>query len=551
MLGSAESGLLRLVDELLLNIIDHIDARDALCSLAATCSRFQGLVEPYIWRDVLVLKGEHAGRIATALDSREERTDYIKDLAIRYQDGFRDGISELNHFMGFMGKLRHLHIESPCPNNSEWQAGPVYFDGYSRIDFQNLIASAVYPRLGMQMALPMLQSLTLHAHGSGDQKFTLGRAVAMFRHPTLRDISLSCLNFDAGRDEEFDISEEEAKSTPLRSLTLIECNVDVRFLDAVMRLPKALKELSIGERLHTFPECKPSMDPEHRTSSTLFLTALERQASSLQHLTHCGGQIRYLTPRRTDPEGAAKLRSLVNLEYLELGFESHLYYYLREGGFPPELKTLKMLDSAISINAGPNIDALSVIAYRSLSTLVTDCLPRTLAPDFNLHLKFSDHAFYRLAPLAMAPNQAQSLNKLFFDRSATYKIASLLKSYSPNSHFYVSRETFPLGNSFIPPYMYGEQLPVDEIMYDSDDFWRFNGISYRIMDDENLRKEMEEEKKLRPCKTCKRRGFSLDRCRSLGDGSPCEPCRYGSVLSCEWDEVEDVVSIADLTVPVD
>ncbi|EDU40780.1 conserved hypothetical protein [Pyrenophora tritici-repentis Pt-1C-BFP] len=512
MLGSAESGLLRLVDELLLNIIDHIDARDALCSLAATCSRFQGLVEPYIWRDVLVLKGEHAGRIATALDSREERTDYIKDLAIRYQDGFRDGISELNHFMGFMGKLRHLHIESPCPNNSEWQAGPVYFDGYSRIDFQNLIASAVYPRLGMQMALPMLQSR---------------------------------------RDEEFDISEEEAKSTPLRSLTLIECNVDVRFLDAVMRLPKALKELSIGERLHTFPECKPSMDPEHRTSSTLFLTALERQASSLQRLTHCGGQIRYLTPRRTDPEGAAKLRSLVNLEYLELGFESHLYYYLREGGFPPELKTLKMLDSAISINAGPNIDALSVIAYRSLSTLVTDCLPRTLAPDFNLHLKFSDHAFYRLAPLAMAPNQAQSLNKLFFDRSATYKIASLLKSYSPNSHFYVSRETFPLGNSFIPPYMYGEQLPVDEIMYDSDDFWRFNGISYRIMDDENLRKEMEEEKKLRPCKTCKRRGFSLDRCRSLGDGSPCEPCRYGSVLSCEWDEVEDVVSIADLTVPVD
>ena len=158
MLGPAESGLLRLVDELLLNIIDHIDAQDALCSLAATCSRFQGLVEPYIWRDILVVKGEHARRIATALDSREERTDYIKDLAIRYQDVYRDGISELNHFIGFMGKLRHLHIESPCPNNSEWQAGPVYFDGYSRIDFQNLIASAVYPRLGMQMALPMLQS---------------------------------------------------------------------------------------------------------------------------------------------------------------------------------------------------------------------------------------------------------------------------------------------------------------------------------------------------------------------------------------------------------
>jgi len=172
MLGSAESGLLRLVDELLLNIIDHINAIDALCSLAVTCSRFQGLVEPYIWREILVVKGEHARRIATALDSREERTDYIKDLAIRYQDGYRDGISELNHFMGLMGKLRHLHIESPCPNNSEWQAGPVYFDGYSRIDYQNLIASAVYPRFGMQLALPMLQSRKFRLRCKGTQTDT-------------------------------------------------------------------------------------------------------------------------------------------------------------------------------------------------------------------------------------------------------------------------------------------------------------------------------------------------------------------------------------------
>lgn len=158
MLGPAEGGLLRLVDELLLNIIDHIDARDALCSLAVTCARFQGLVEPYIWRDLEVLKGEHARRIAAALDSRDRRADYIQDLAIRYHDEYRDGIEDLNHFMGLMSRLRHLHIESPCPNNSEWQNGTIYFDGYSRIDYTNLLASSVYPRLDMQMTLPALQS---------------------------------------------------------------------------------------------------------------------------------------------------------------------------------------------------------------------------------------------------------------------------------------------------------------------------------------------------------------------------------------------------------
>jgi hypothetical protein len=157
MLGPAESGLLRLVDELLLNVIDHIDAHDALVNLAASCTRFQGLVEPYIWRTLLVLNGTHARRIVEALDSRDERADYIQNLSVRYQDDYREGIEELNHYMGLMSKLRHLHIESPCPNNSEWQAGR-YFDGYSRIDYTNLLASAVYPRLGGQMALPMLQS---------------------------------------------------------------------------------------------------------------------------------------------------------------------------------------------------------------------------------------------------------------------------------------------------------------------------------------------------------------------------------------------------------
>lgn len=525
MLGPAKSGLLQLVDELLLNIIDHINARDALCNLAATCTRFQGLVEPYIWHDLQVLKGEHARRIAKALDSRDERPDCIQSLAIRYQDEYRDGIEELNHFIGLMSRLRHLHIESPCPNNSEWQQGNIYFDGYSRIDYSNLLASAVYPRMDMQRALPMLQSLTLHAHGSGDNKFTLGRATAMFRHPTLRNITLSCLNFDNRIGAPFEVSEKEIKTTPLQSLTLIECNVDVFFLDTVLSLPKALKELSIGERLHAFEGCQPSMVSEHRTSSKLFLTALQRQADSLRRLAHCGGHLGHLTPRETDPEGTAKLRSLVNLEHLELGFESHLYYYLRMDGFPPALKFLKMLDSAISNNAAHDLRSLSAIVFRSLTSLTTDCLPRTLADDFTLHLKFSDHSFFRLVEMTSSADQSHLLSTLFFDRPSTYKIASMLKSYSPRSRFIVSRECFRSGRSFIPPYMYGEELPVDEVMYNSDDFWRFNGINYRIMDDETWRNELKKGKKLRVCKTCQRRGMGVDDCLSLGDGSACVPCR--------------------------
>lgn len=362
----------------------------------------------------------------------------------------------------------------------------------------------------------------------------------MFRHPTLRNITLSCLNFDTRVGGPFEVAEHEVKSTPLQSLTLIECNVGVQFLDAVLSLPKALKELSIGERLHVFEGCQPFMDPDHRTSSKLFLTALQRQADSLLRLTHCGGHLGHLTPRDTDPEGAAKLRSLVQLEQLELGFESHLYYYLRRNGFPPALKSLKMLDSAISINSGQNLRSLSEITFRSLLSLAKECLPHTLAEDFTLHLKFSDHSFFRLFEIGDPTEQSHFLSALFFDRAATYKIVSTLKSYSPKSHFIVSRETFSGGKSFIPPYMHGEELPVEEEMYNSDDFWRFNGINYRIIDDENWRSELKKGNKLRVCKRCQRRGFSVDECLSLGNGSACLPCCRGtSVEPCEWDNDEE------------
>lgn len=343
----------------------------------------------------------------------------------------------------------------------------------------------------------------------------------MFKHPTLRSITLSCVNFDAdiGLD---DWPEAECKSTPLQSLTLIECNVNVPFLDSVLRLPKALKELSIGERLFTFDECEPSSDASTRTSSPLFLTALQRQASTLQKLVHIGGKVSQMTPRQTDASGAAKLRSLVNLKHLEIGFESHLYYYLRQDGFPPALMSLKLVDAAISINAGHDLESSSDIAFRSVTSLVTEHLPLSLNANFQLQLKYNDHSFFRLLAQTTASLSEQShlLNSLFFDRPAVYKISRIMQSYY--SHFCVTRETFPSGTSYIPPYMYGEELPVEEVMYHSDRFWHFNGIDYRIIDDRALRDSLKVKGDLIMCIEC--RDLGLPECYNVGDGSRCIDC---------------------------
>lgn len=518
-LGLAPHGLLSLVDELLLNIIDQIDARDTLCNLAATCTRFQGLAEPYIWHTLLVLRGLHSRAIAAAIDSHNVRAEYIRTLSIRYRDEVKEGIEELNHFIGLMSKLRHLTIESPCPNNLEWRSG-VFFDGWSRIDYTNLLAGSVYPRQGLPTVLPMLQSITLHGHGSGDSKFSLGRAKAMFFHPTLRSITVSCLDFDDAELRSDNVPEANRMSSPLQSLTLIECNVNVAFLDAVLSLPKALKELSIGERLHVFPECPPLMDPKSRTSSALFLSALYRQAHSLERLTHIGGVLGHQYPRELDDEGSFKMRSFFELHYLELGFESNLYFYLRNNGFPPSLRTLKMLDAAISLSSGHDLRSLIDIIFRSLVSLTAECLPKTLSSDFTLHLQIADNTILRM--LIMRDNideQNHLLCTEILDRPSTYKIANLMKSH--DSHFRISREVFR-SSRYIPPYMYGEDPPFEDLIYDSRDFWKFNGINFRVMDDPQLRSEMKEKKMLFACMRCQKDGLD---CINLGDGTTCLSCR--------------------------
>ncbi|KAF2621972.1 hypothetical protein BU25DRAFT_378677 [Macroventuria anomochaeta] len=524
MLALADTGLLRLVDELLLNVLDHIASLRDLCNFAATCARLQGLAEPYVWRSLLVLSGTHARNIAAVLDRREERADFVQELSIRYKDQNKEGIEDLNHWLTLMSKLRHLTLESPCPNNTEWRQGEV-FDGWSRINYSNLMASAVFPREGLPVALPMLQSFTLHAHGADDRKFEFdNRLASVFFHPTLRDLTISCLNIK-NRDMESTIRSfgKERKSTPLRFLTFIECNIDIDTLHTILSMPKALKQLSIGERLHVFEGARPPMDPGQRTCSTRFLPALQQQANSLEKLTHIGGSLPYLLGRETDPDGAAKLRSFTNLQHLELGFESHLYYYLRDNGFPPRLKYLKMLDNAISNNYSHQADALTRTVFRSTTSLVTQHFPSTVPEDFTLHVHYSNHICFH------SDNADQYISVMFLSRPLIYRIADILHEHK--GRLVVSRDTFPSGVSFIPPYMYGEERPVEQMLYDSDDYFTFNGKDYRVLDDDGFSEKVEKD--LLVCPKCVSRGFTERECKQLGDGSRCQPC-YRDGLECGW-----------------
>lgn len=316
---------------------------------------------------------------------------------------------------------------------------------------------------------------------------------------------------------------KEHKATALRSLTFIECNIDIETLHTILSMPKALKQLSIGERLHVFQGALPAMDPGQRTSSKRFLPALQQQADSLEKLTHIGGSLPFLPGRETDPEGAAKLRSFINLQHLELGFESHLYYYLRNNGFPPALKYLKMLDNAISNNDSRDPGSVTRIVLRSTTSLATQHFPSTVPDDFTLHVHYSHHA-------AFHNEEAEQFISLYFlSRPPIYGIANILQEHK--GRFLVSRDVFPYRTAYIPPYMYGEELPIEQIIYDSDDFWTFNGKNFRLIDDDKFREKAEKD--LLVCPRCVNRELTERECKHMGDGSRCLPCHRAG-QDCGW-----------------
>lgn len=316
---------------------------------------------------------------------------------------------------------------------------------------------------------------------------------------------------------------KQRKSTPLRSLTFIECNIDLDTLQTILSMPKALKELSIGERLHVFERARPSMNVDERTASRRFLPALQQQANSLEKLVHIGGSIPYCVARETDPEGAARLRSFTSLRHLEIGFESHLYYYLRANGFPPRLSYLKMLDNALSNNYNQLPDILTRTVFHSTTSLVTKCFPSALPDEFVLHIHYSDHTAFRV------DNADEFINTLFLSRPMIYRIADVLHEHK--GRLLVSRDSFPGGVPYIPPYMYGEQLPVEVELYNSDDYYTLNGRDYRVLDDERHKAKVERD--LMVCPKCESRGWSERQCKQLGDGSRCQPC-FRDGVECGW-----------------
>jgi hypothetical protein len=290
-------------------------------------------------------------------------------------------------------------------------------------------------------------------------------------HPTLRTITISCTNFEADIPAAADLLKAKRKSTALQSLTLIECNIYLSLLDFILQLPKELKELSLGERIYIFRSCIPTEQP--LTADPHFLDVLQHQASSLEILKHIGGRVALRDARETNLESASKLRNLKNLRHLDLGRESCLVKYLVLGGCPPSLEYIRFSDDTLHSFTRADETHVEWILKQSYEIAIAK-----IHQTINVDICFTHTINQRMLLYEAWNLHAPEPN----GRAHVYKLAKAMRERG--ARLRISAPRFPTPRIFIPPYMYGEDMPVEEVAYDSERFWVFNGVDFQPVDDE-------------------------------------------------------------------
>jgi hypothetical protein len=437
-----------------------------LCSLARTCSAMQDLAEERLYKTIKLLSVKDLHAIVEAFTHRRARVRSVQTLKILYQykpDDLKDSDdlrTSFNECVAHMVNLRDWHIESPFDNNDWEKDGGKEWVKHDMECFRSAleVASVEGPkeanliaaehRLGKDMqrtvGLALLESLTIHSHGAETDFWSLGNFHCLFQHPALRHLHISCVAFPA-----FEIPElsSHINKTPLTSLIFDECELQPKSLLSILRTPARLKSLTLGENvfnIHRSRGVKAILSKNPSAS----LQALSAVAHSLESLTHYDpGWRRALNPeilRSIRPDGDG-MRNFHSLKYMQCDTNSFLHQaiVMNRDLAPPSLETLRVHRSwkvpSDFWDQPPEFDH-----YAALPSLAT------------LELMQSSQRWTDLSDAEYICDAERLRNR----HAKAYKLSKA----GINLKMFVELHK---GSHLIPPYLYNEQVPVIECLYDA------------------------------------------------------------------------------------
>ena len=110
--------LTELPSELIADIIEHVDNRETLVSLAGVCSELRNLTEPVLYRSILQRTGAEAVRLQKAIKARPCRARWLHTIDSRCKFSKREGLISMASVIMKARSLKELTIESPYCNRT-------------------------------------------------------------------------------------------------------------------------------------------------------------------------------------------------------------------------------------------------------------------------------------------------------------------------------------------------------------------------------------------------------------------------------------------------
>ncbi|KAK5131365.1 hypothetical protein LTR08_000968 [Meristemomyces frigidus] len=286
-----------LPDELNICIIEELGSDlAALRCLALTNKTYQALTEPILYRSLFLRKGFESKNILHALHTGACRSKSVRSIEARLEiDATTDLHCSLARILRRTTNLEELIIESPYCNNATWRSEAAGGPWASLMEELLLPIAEAYGRdmrgLPLYRGVPgppplqRLTSLTLHLNGDGKEFWTVrGVSAYIFTHSALENLHISSANLGhvGGTWEHVAL----APGTPLKRLTLDECNVTAAALVTILSLPKALEYLYIGETRYSRIEESQGCNQLCARDPKAFFSALHQQHRTLQTLIY-------------------------------------------------------------------------------------------------------------------------------------------------------------------------------------------------------------------------------------------------------------------------
>lgn len=220
-------------------------------------------------------------------------------------------------------------------------------------------------------------------------------------------------------------------------------------LEAILKLPKALERLTIGERMYHISDIMPlAFHPN-------LLNALSPQQTTLKYWKHIGGG-RYWSQGWLLRHYQENISSLTALETIELGPALGAKYTTQH--LPPTLRKIRFLDMFSS-----HLDAGSHFFEQPFWSST-----------------FQGSGQFHQIDVVLFRVQAREYWRDEDRRENINRVALKLRKQNTELRIYQYKHC---ERNWIPPYMYGEELPKEELSYVSSSPNMFDGQYYELVGD--------------------------------------------------------------------